>query len=54
MVVEEYDHIINKDLFWSTRRAVMVHVDYGFLAHKHLFYTSLFHLDVFYECLFLS
>ena len=43
-----------KDLFWSTRRAVMVHVDYGFLAHKHLFYTSLFHLDVFYECLFLS
>ena len=43
-----------KDLFWSTRRAVMVHVDYGFLAHKHLFYTSLFHLDVFYECIFLS
>ena len=42
------------DLFWSTRRAVMVHVDYGFLAHKHLFYTSLFRLDVFYECLFLS
>ena len=28
------------DLFWSTRRAVMVHVDYGFLAHKHLFYCT--------------
>ena len=39
-------YIIIEDLFWSTRRAVMVHayVDYGFLAHKHLFYTSLFHL----------
>ena len=38
------------------RLAVMVHVDYGFRAHKHLFYTSLFHLliDVFYECLLLS
>ena len=47
-------HISWEDLFWSTRRAVMVHVDYRFLAHKHLFYTSLFHLDVFYEGLFLS
>ena len=47
-------YIYNMDLFWSTRRAVMVHVDYGFLGHKHLFYMCLFHLDVFYECLFLS
>ena len=28
--------LIYMDLFWPTRRAVIVHLDYEFLAHKHL------------------